>query len=166
MTGRQAPRTHALRDAMVDWRGDRGKQTAKNQALKAYGQRTSATVSGEREALGRRKCRILEAGRAPRPASPVYLQKRKQPAADSRKAMTERMVRLALSAGTGNVLPLAISIIRRSTPKPLKILLSDDPEVISTALQGDKVYSHRALGVEVMRVIQEIEQSTGQDNEQ
>ena len=71
----------------------------------------------------------------------------------------------ATSMATGNMLPLALSIIGNKALKPsTRQRLAQF--VFDRSSKGARSISDRALGIEIMRVIQEIEQSTGQDNEQ
>ena len=71
----------------------------------------------------------------------------------------------AFSAGTGNLGPLAISIIGNKYLNPAsRQRLAQF--VFDRSSKGSRSVSDKALATEIMRVIQEIEQTTGQQNEQ
>ena len=162
MTGRQALDARRSADAMVDWKARGGKQTAKNQALKAYAnglrQQLAESVKGL-DGVNAEYSKLVEAADPLRRST----SRNANNSGGLRKAMTGGAA--ALSAGTGNVLPLAISIIsnNRLNPSSRQRLAQF---IFDRSSKGTRSISDRALGVEVMRVIQEIEQSTGQDNEQ
>ena len=71
----------------------------------------------------------------------------------------------ATSLSTGSPIPLAISIIGNKALNPaMRQRLAQ--AVYDRSSKGSRAISDKALATEIMRVIQEIEQSTGQDNEQ
>ena len=162
LTGRQALDSRRAVDGSIDWKARGAKDTARNQALKAYAnglrEQLAESVKGL-DGVNADYSKLVEAAEPLRRSTSRNVNN----SGGLRKAMTTGAA--ALSAGTGNVLPLAISIIgnNRLNPSSRQRLAQF---IFDRSSKGTRSISDRALGVEIMRVIQEIEQSTGQDNEQ
>ena len=162
MSARDAMDSRRATDAMVDWKQKGAAETASNQTLKAYAnglrQQLAESVKGL-DGVNKDYSKLVEAADPLRRST----SRNANNSGGLRKAMTGGAA--ALSAGTGNVLPLAISIIsnNRLNPSSRQRLAQF---IFDRSSKGTRSISDRALGVEIMRVIQEIEQSTGQNNEQ
>jgi hypothetical protein len=163
MTGRQALDARRSADAMVDWKAKGGKQTAKNQALKAYANGLREQLAGSVKGLDGVNAdysKLVEA------ADPLRRSTARN--ANNSGSLTTAVlggIGAGASVATGNMLPLAASIIGNKALKPAtRQRLAQF--VFDRSSKGSRSISDRALGVEIMRVIQEIEQSTGQNDEQ
>lgn len=163
LTGRQALDARRSADAMVDWKAKGGKQTAKNQALKAYAnglrEQLAESVKGL-DGVNKDYAKLVEVAEPLRRASGRNT--------NNSGVLTSAVVNsvgAATSLATGSPIPLAISIIGNKALNPaMRQKLAQ--AVFDRSSKGSRAMSDKAVAIEIMRVIQEIEQSTGQDNEQ
>jgi hypothetical protein len=163
MSGRDALDTRRAVDATVDWKQKGAAETANNQSMKAYAnglrEQLAESVKGL-DGVNKDYARLVEA------ADPLRRATARNANNDGtlRKVATEGPG-LAAAYVTGNLAPLAFSIIRNQSLNPgtrqkLAKFMYDRSK------SGSRSISDKALATEIMRVIQEIEQSTGQNDEQ
>ena len=163
MSGRDALDTRRAVDATVDWKQKGAAETASNQSMKAYAnglrEQLAESVKGL-DGVNKDYSRLVEA------ADPLRRATARNTNNDGglRKMITGGLG-AATAYSTGSLVPLVFSIIGNQSLKPatrqrLAKFMYDRSK------NGSRSISDRALATEVMRVIQEIEQSTGQDNEQ
>jgi hypothetical protein len=163
MSGRDALDTRRAVDATVDWKQKGAAETANNQSMKAYAnglrEQLAESVKGL-DGVNKDYSRLVEA------ADPLRRATARNANNDGtlRKMVTEGPG-LAAAYVTGNLAPLAFSIVRNQSLKPatrqkLAKFMYDRSK------SGSRSVSDKALATEIMRVIQEIEQTTGQQNEQ
>ena len=163
MSGREALDTRRAVDATVDWKQKGAAETAQNQSMKAYAnglrEQLAESVKGL-DGVNKDYSKLVEV------ADPLAR-------STARNANNDGGLRKMITGGlgaitaysTGSLAPLALSIIANHRLKPatrqkLAQFMYDRSK------NGSRSISDRALATEIMRAIQEIEQSTGQDNEQ
>lgn len=163
LTGRQALDARRSVDASIDWKSKGAKDTARNQALKAYAnglrEQLAESVKGL-DGVNKDYAKLAEAAEPLRRASARNT--------NNSGVLTSAIVNsagAATSLATGSPLPLAISIIGNKALNPaMRQRLAQ--AVFDRSSKGSRSISDRALATEIMRAIQEIEQSTGQEDEQ
>ena len=163
LSGRQALDSRRAVDASIDWKAKGAKQTARNQALKAYAnglrEQLAESVKGL-DGVNKDYSKLVEA------ADPLRRSTARN--ANNSGSLTSAVlggIGTATSMATGNLMPLAVSIVYNKSLKPAtRQRLAQF--VFDRSSKGARSVSDKALSVEIMRVIQEIEQSTGQNDEQ
>ena len=163
MSGRQALDSRRAVDGSIDWKAKGAKDTARNQALKAYAnglrEQLADSVKGL-DGVNKDYSKLVEV------ADPL----RRATGRNSNNSgvLTSAIVNsagAATSLATGSPIPLAISIIGNKALNPaMRQKLAQ--AIFDRSSKGSRAMSDKAIAIEIMRVIQEIEQSTGQDNEQ
>lgn len=163
MSGRNALDTRRAVDATVDWKQKGAAETANNQSMKAYAnglrEQLAESVKGL-DGVNKDYSRLVEASDPLRRATA-----RNTNNDGGLRKMITGGIGAATAYSTGSLAPLALSIIANNRLKPatrqkLAKFMYDRSK------NGSRSISDRALATEIMRVIQEIEQSTGQENEQ
>lgn len=163
MSGREALDTRRAVDATVDWKQKGAAETAQNQSMKAYAnglrEQLAESVKGL-DGVNKDYSKLVEV------ADPLARSTARNANNDGGlRKMVTGAVGAATAYSTGSLAPLAFSIIGNKSLKPatrqrLAQFMYDRSK------NGSRSISDKALATEVMRVIQEIEQSAGQDNEQ
>jgi len=163
MTGRQALDSRRAVDASIDWSAKGAKQTARNAANKAYAnglrEQLAESVKGL-DGVNKDYSKLVEV------ADPLARATARN--GNNSGVLTSAIVNsagAATSLATGSPIPLALSIIGNKALNPaMRQKLAQ--AVFDRSSKGSRSISDKALATEIMRAIQEIEQSTGQENEQ
>jgi hypothetical protein len=162
MSGREALDTRRAYDASVDWKAKGAGDAARNQSLKAYTnglrEQLAESVKGL-DGVNKEYSKLVEV------AEPLSRSTARNTNNTGGLGKALTVGAGAFSAGTGNLGPLAISIIGNKylNPSSRQRLAQF---VFDRSSKGSRSVSDKALATEIMRVIQEIEQTTGQQNEQ
>ena len=162
MSGREALDTRRAVDATVDWKQKGAAETAQNQSMKAYAnglrEQLAESVKGL-DGVNKDYSKLVEV------ADPLARSTARNANNDGglRKMITGGLG-AATAYSTGSLVPLAFSVIGNQSLNPA-IRQKLAQFMYDRSKNGSRSISDRALATEVMRVIQEIEQSTGQENE-
>lgn len=161
LTGQQALDARRAVDADIDWKATKPKQTATNEARKAYAGALRAELAKRVQGLAGTNAefgKVLEIQDPLRRAS-----QRNANNSGLLRTLTTGNLGLITAAATGGVAPLIIGMLNS------KLLSPETQQNLAQMLydrqSGAKKISDRTIAIEVMRAIQEIEQ-TGVVDEQ
>lgn len=161
LTGQQALDARRAVDADIDWKATKPKQTATNEARKAYAGALRAELAKRVNGLAGTNAefgKVLEVQDPLRRAS-----QRNANNSGLLRTLTTGNIGLITAAATGGAMPLIVGMINSKLLSPQT--QQNLAQMLFDRQSGAKKISDRTVAVEVLRAIQEIEQ-TGVADEQ